>query len=202
MLVHGALNSIFMASNEAPNPRFVGYFPKRTNNADKRLAPFGVVTVASVSNCISTPPEDWVEQWKHNDEGFYDTEELAASILPATEASRYDIYAYRLFPLRYAETVEKFEARAEAPGGVPADYEFLGYDIVSRSIADFYECSPLSCNAGASVFPVNEHCLLTRFDEAWKAFLAIGANDDGYEPGPYYFFSVYRKRRVLSTRFP
>lgn len=86
--------------------------------------------------------------------------------------------------------------RADAPGDVPADFEFLAYDVVSRSIADCYECSPLSCNAGASMFPVNEHCLVTWFDDAWKAFLIIGKNDDGYEPGPYYLFAVYRKRQT------
>jgi len=189
-----------MDPNEVSEPLFVGYFPKRTNDADKTLSPFGVVDVASVSNYISSAPDDWVEHWKHNDEGFYDTEELATFILPPSEAALYDLYAYRLFPLQYSETIENFEVRATAPGDVPGDYEFLGYDIVSRSIATFYECSPLSCNAGASVFPVNEHCLLTRFDDAWRVFLAIGKNDDGYEPGPYYLFAVYRRRRALSTR--
>lgn len=70
-----------------PKPHFVGYLPKRTGDADKTLAPFGVINVASVSNCISSAPDDWVEHWKHNHEGFYDTEERAMSILPSSDAA-------------------------------------------------------------------------------------------------------------------
>lgn len=83
---------------EVPKPHFVGYLPKRTGDADKTLAPFGVIDVASVSNCISSAPDDWVEHWKHNNEGFHDTEELAMSILPSSDVARYDLYAYPIVP--------------------------------------------------------------------------------------------------------
>ena len=36
--------------------------------------------IASVSTCISSAPEGWIDLWKHNRLGFYDTLDLAQAI--------------------------------------------------------------------------------------------------------------------------
>ena len=175
-------------------PIFVGLFPKQTATAPDPLIPLGVMEVAAVSNCISAAPDDWIVQWKHNSLGFYDSEEIARSVIPSGAREPFDLYAYELFPMTYADELEPL-AVEPAPGAVPADYEFLGYDIVSRSIATFFECSLLSCNLAAQEFGANRHCLITELAPAYEAFLKMGGSDAGYEPGPYFLFAVHRKRR-------
>jgi hypothetical protein len=180
---------------DLPAPFFVGFMPKRTMAALPLLAAVGVVDIAAVSNCMSSPPDEWIQAWKHNDHGFYDSEDLARSVIPRNEDVRaYDLYAYELFPLIYADALEPL-AVSPAPGAIPSDYEFLGLDIVSRSMASFFECSMLSCNLGATTFGANAHCLITNRDAACAAFLRIGESGDAWEPGPYFLFAVHRKRR-------
>lgn len=80
---------------------------------------------------------------------------------------------------------------------MPPDYQFLGYDIVSRSMSHHFECSPLSCNLAASDFRVNTHCLVATLADTYTVFLRIGAEASAYEPGPYCLFAVHRKRRAV-----
>lgn len=178
------------AGEEHPAPTFVGFFPKLSTAAPEMFQAIGVETIASVSRCISAGPPDWIDSWSYNALGFYDTEAGARSIVPPGDP--YDLYAYEVFPLRAAEArLERFTAR-EAPGGVPADFELLGFDIVSRSTSDFFECSPLSCNQAAMEGTVNRFCLLPHEGEAWEWLRRI-AREGSYEPGPYYLFRVWRK---------
>lgn len=179
---------------DIPAPVFVGFFPKATTAAPDELRKFGVVEIAAVSNCISAAPDDWIQEWKHNAHGFYDSEEVALSVVPHEERAVYDLYAYELIPIEYAERIEPTEV-APAPAEVPADYAFLGYDIVTRSVATFFECSPLSCNLAAERFSTNAHCLITSLPDAYEALRIIGAPEEGYEPGPYYLIAVHRKRQ-------
>jgi hypothetical protein len=181
--------------HDLPNPAFVGVFPKLTMQAPPELSAAGVSEIASVSSCMSMPPEDWIGAWKHNDFGFYDSEEAAVSVLPAESATRYDLYAYELIPVECSDNIDLPEVNP-ARGAVPRDYEFLGYDIVSRSMSSYFECSPLSCNLAATIFPVNTHCLVAALSEAYAALIQIGGESAGYEPGPYYLFRVHRKRRA------
>ena len=175
-----------------PPPVFAGFQPKVTLAAPDEYIAWGVSEIAAVSECLSRAPEGWIDAWKHNSNGFYDSEELARSII--RDEKPYDLYAYEVFPIVYADIIEPYDAIG-APGPVPADYEMLGYDIVSRSIASFFECSVLSCNGLAKTFPVNRHCLIEALGDAWDAFQHIGAEEIGCEPGPYYLFAVHRKRR-------
>ncbi len=175
---------------------FVGFFPKLTQPADAWLGNESVREVCSVSNCISAGPEDWVNQWQHNELGFYDSESLAQGVA-GEAAHRFDLYAYRLFPVRcLTGAVETFplDTASTAAQHLPPDYTFLGYDIVTRASSSFFECSPLSCNAAAREYPVNQYCLIDDLDVAYKSLLAICAQDV-YEPGPYYLFEVHRKKR-------
>lgn len=179
---------------DLPPPVFVGFFPKQTMQAPPELVALGVSDIGAVSHCMSRAPDDWIDAWKHNDLGFYDSEEGAWSVVPTDAASAYDLYAYEIIPVEYAEDIRRI-AVTPAPGTVPSDFEFLGYDVVSRSMASFFECSPLSCNYGAGTFAVNRHCLAATLEGAYAALAGIGAEGAGYEPGPYYLFAVHRKRQ-------
>jgi hypothetical protein len=175
---------------------FVGFLPKRTAPRDAWLKAPDVEEIASVSECISPGPEGRFTHWKHNDLGFYDTEALANEVA----AGDLDLYAYRLCPRawRDADTAE-FEVRA-APGDVPADYDFLGYDLATRLHSTFFECSPLSCNGLAAEIPVNRHCLLPDLESALAAAAALAPASTGREPGDLYLLEVHRKRRAAASK--
>ena len=190
---------------EHPAPIFIGYFPKHTEPGSLLQAP-GVEEICSVSECISGGPEGWMNAWLHNETWMFDREERAV-LMVADELVHYDLYAYRLFPVR-------FDDREVTPIEVPRtaeerldEYEFLGYDIVEDRVYQTsprsdgpgpYECSPLSCNYGYKRFCVNRHCLLDGLDYAWEtcARIAAEAKEHGsWEPGPYLLMEVHRKRR-------
>lgn len=201
---NGVNDSAHWPSNtKIPEPVFIGYFPKKTMGRDEWFGNASVEEVCSVSNCMSKAPEDWLNYWKHNAYGLYDTEEQAWAIVRNDPVS-YDMYGYRLFPFVFdggAGTSMSVQPTAIAQ---LAEYDFLGYDPVSREEAFTIEFghSPLSCNKGFEQYPVNRFCLLDRLEDAWlgtaeiaKAAQAMGA----WEPGPYYLCEVYRKRRQRTT---
>jgi hypothetical protein len=180
-----------------PEPVFVGFFPKITRPGSEWLGNPAAREIASVSACISEGPPGWIDHWKHNRHGFYDAEKLAEQVAGPDRAG-YDLYAYRLFPFRcIGDKIES--APVDGVGRAPEDYAFLGYDVVTRSTADFFECSPLSCNAAARHYPVNEFCLLAGRETALHVLQEI-SRDGGYEPGPYYLFEVYRKEGIRESR--
>ncbi len=87
--------------------------------------------------------------------------------------------------------VEQWKPPASAGSGPGNDFEPLGFDVVNRSMNDFFECSPLSCNAGARTFKANAHCLFETLDDA---VVAAGTfSKGGWEPGPYYVAQVLRR---------
>ncbi|MFH1183478.1 MAG: hypothetical protein V1755_00360 [Chloroflexota bacterium] len=182
-----------------PEPVLIGFFPKKTACPDAFFGKTAVEEICSVSDCISSGPEGWIDQWKHNVTWwFFDTEAAAREV---TGEEEYDMYAYRLFPVvfdRDTETPIDVDASAEGDLGC---YEFLGYDIVSRSRGTNFECSPLSCNGGCKEYDVNRHCLVDAVDEAWRVAKEIAhdsAEKGSWEPGPYYLFEVYRRSRNQS----
>jgi len=74
---------------------------------------------------------------------------------------------------------------------VPKNKYLEGYDVVSFSSGTFPECSPLSCNRMSETIPVNNHCLLSSFEEG-KKHLENGLFDGIHcEAGPYRIFAVY-----------
>jgi len=172
---------------------FVGFFPKITAPAPEWLSNKSVKQICSVSTCISDGPKDWVNQWKHNEFGFYDSETLAYQVIDS-DPNAFDIYAYELFPFScFDAQVENMQVRGVG-SEIPSDFQFLGYDIVTRTVAHTFECSPLSCNDAAKDYAVNEYCLIPDLKAAYDAFREICA-DGTYEPGPYYLFAVHRKKR-------
>ena len=173
-------------------PTFVGFFPKRTAAPPPPLAAVGVHEIGSVSHCLSVGPPDWIDRWLHNRYGFFDSERVAATVAGSED---YDLYAYALLPVRTVDgDLEPF-AVEPITEKVPEDYVYLGVDVVSRSTSDFFECSPLSCNLAGVDVSVNEFCLLPDA-EAGLRFLQKVGRDGGYEPGPYYLVSVWKKQRT------
>jgi len=173
-----------------PDPVFVGFFPLATATGPDWLEVPIVDEICSVSRCISKAPEGWIDAWKHNQLGFFDTEDLALEVATGRGAE-FDLFAYRLFPVQ-CENGEFRPFPVPAPVFETLDrYRFLGHDIVSRSAGSHVECSPLSCNYAARDFPVNRHCLIEDSDAAFSACRAISAGN--YEPGPYFLFQVLRR---------
>ncbi|MBI4587146.1 MAG: hypothetical protein HY717_24300 [Planctomycetes bacterium] len=124
----------------------IGYFPKETATPQGLYVPPTVKEICSVSDCLTKGPSGWIDRWKHNDLGFYNTPEIAKEIAGA-DASRFSIFAYRLLPKRFTHgAIEPMEIPSLAVSPLPTGWVSLGFDVVSKSISLFFECSPLSCN--------------------------------------------------------
>ena len=78
------------------------------------------------------------------------------------------------------------------PEVTPLDEAFqgVGWDAVSRSTGQDFECSPLSCNHMVERFTVNAYCLVNIHD---AQTLAATAEREGCEPGPYVVVNVWRR---------
>ena len=173
------------------SPILVGYFAKPTK-VPKDWTPSSVSEMCSVSNCLNPAPEGWVEYWRHNDLGFFDTREAAWSILPEG-AKDFRLFAYRLLPVRYVqEKAEPFELALGNVAALTPEFTSLGFDVVNKTYSAFFECSPLSCNGMANEVAVNQFCLLATLDEA-IAFAERCAREEP-EPGPFYVIEVLGAR--------
>jgi hypothetical protein len=179
-------------SRRPAEPVAIGYFPKRPTPRGERLSTDAVREICSVSECMAPGPERWVMAWRHNDWGCYDDPELAWSVVPDGERGDFAMFAYELFPLRFVDGEPEALAVA-APGvrPIPDSFEPLGYDVVSRGLGSFFECSPLSCNGWANEVDANAFCLLDDPAEAHR--LASIAESLGYEPGNYHVLRVWRE---------
>jgi hypothetical protein len=124
--------------------------------------------------------------------GFFNT--LSdARFITRLEPEQFILFAYRLLPRVYINGTEKAYDIPELPlDPIPTNFVSLGFDAVSRSIADFFECSPLSCNyMAAQIAGVNRYCLMDTLEEA--VILAKRFSIDEPEPGPYYVIEVLRE---------
>ena len=190
----GHPNDEAMPKMTSPQTVFAGFLAKQVEPRPAWLSAPAVQDICSVSECISKAPEDRLLAWKHNEYGFYDSLDDARSVITGEEA-RLDMFAYEILLLRGLEGRVDPVALVPAAGSVPVDFEFLGYDIVTRSEGAPVECSPLSCNRVAEQVPTNLHCLVASEAEALDALLMICAPGFGAEPGPYYLVKVFRQPR-------
>lgn len=176
--------------NIIPEPIFVGFFPKLPCPVPNGFGNDKIKEICSVSECIARGPEGWIEKWKHNDLGFFDREEIMIKLLEK-ENTQYFFYAYKLYPIQFIyNEAYNYSIQNNIEQKID-DYYFLGYDIVSRSVCDYFECSPLSCNGLHEIYPVNQFCLVDNLENAYKYCLEV--EKQKAEPGPYYLFEVYRK---------
>jgi hypothetical protein len=170
-----------------------GYFPKRTIRRPDWLTAAVVEEVCSVSTCMSPGPENWVDVWRHNELGWYDSAELAWAVVPE-DAVGFEVFAYALAPVVFVAGEQRPLALPELAVAMrPSAYEVVGFDAVSKSDSDFFECSPLSCNNMAGEVPVNRYCLVNTASEAVAAARRFSL--DQPEPGNYYVIQVWRAAR-------
>ena len=130
--------------------RFIGYFPKKIEPATAAMAMPGVKEIWSVSECISSGPENWIDHWKHNEWGVYDTLELARSVCDTNSVESFCFLAFSLWSEQFGKAVPRHPLSEPSPSPpvLASDFELVGYDAVSCSGGANFECSPLSSTAG------------------------------------------------------
>jgi hypothetical protein len=180
-----------MDNHQSIELQLAGYFPKTTAVPPGWMASDRVEEMCSVSQCINSGPDGWIDKWLHNELGFFNTRSDAVAVTMG-DAGSFEIFAYRLLPLRFnegkAEAVTIPQLQVES---LPPNFVTLGFDAVSKSVSSFFECSPLSCNNMAAELPVNRFCLLETLEEA--VALAERCSSGEGEPGPYYVLEVLRE---------
>ena len=142
-------------------PILIGYFPKQTVAHPDWLEVSHVEQICSVSDCISSAPDGWIDRWLHNAFWAYDSPEMAWSVVPEAIRAQFDLYAWHIFPVRFAHGEEQpLEMPDMAVEPLPSSFVRLGFDAVSRHLDSTFECSPLSCNYMAREIAVNRYCLI------------------------------------------
>jgi len=187
------LDCVLCDREQAAGLSVCGYFPKQKQPVPATFEVSGITDIASVSCCIVAGPPGWLDRWRHNDLGLFDSAELAESVIPEGHIDEYDLFAYRVLDQQFNEGRSSpwtASVQCAAPG---RDFEPLGFDVVSRSSASSFECSPLSCNLAAKSLAKNEHCLFATLDDAIHGATAFSAGH--FEPGPYHVVEVLRRRR-------
>ena len=201
------------------DPILIGYFPRRQTGPppNYRLPP-GVAEIASVGHYTGDGPANWDDQWRHNEMWFFDSEALARKVIAdaiqievepdhqrdppwRVKLSRevgvtYDFYAFKMFPCCFVDgRQEDYDLSGMKCEPLPADYERLGYDAVSREGVANLECSPLFCNGRAHDIAVNRFCLIDEPERALAlAQMFSGSHGNGCEPGDYFVLEVWRKK--------
>jgi len=152
--------------------------------------------ICSVSRCISHDFCDWVKLWKHNGHWLFDSPEIILDIANSQQLclSGLTLFYYETFEKEYDAVSRQwrdFAAEPSFPTHItpPLHPPRYGFDIVSYSMGNSAECSPLSCNHLANEIPVNNHCLLETLAGA-RQLLEAGAFDNS-EPGPYRILAVH-----------
>jgi hypothetical protein len=174
-----------------------GYFVRQIIARPKEMVAPGVREICSVSECMSSGPDEWIQRWQHNGWGWFNRIADALGVVPPGQESVYRLFAYRMHP-------EIFTAGGRLPLEVPddvrpepvgADFRSLGFDSAGRSMKSGLglECSPLSCNGLAAEIPVNEYCLFPGLPEAIAGAERFAVEQP--EPGDYYVVEVLEANR-------
>jgi hypothetical protein len=176
----------------------IGFLPKRVASAPDSLHDTPVLCICSVANCISCAPERWIESWAFNEFGMFNRVADAELVCGTERRSDFTLFAFRQLAVRF-DRGQDVQITVTPPNvePQPPNFRSLGFDAVSRSNADFFECSPLSCNGGAIEFDVNEYCLLRTLGEACDAARAFSVGN--WEPGPYFVLEVLSDLRLQPT---
>jgi len=170
-----------------PVMNFLGFCLRDTRPPKGWSGPPHVTSVCSVSECVNSAPDGWFQEWRHNEFGFFDTPALALSV--AETPGHFQLFSFRVLCIVFSQS----GSAPLGPANFPADpcipgSTVLGFDVVSRSTGDFFECSPLSCNGKACEIPVNEFCLIATLDAAVGIAQRFAAEEP--EPGPYLVVEV------------
>lgn len=174
-----------------------GFFAKHIELRPEYMNAPGVREICSVSGCISSKPENWIELWLHNDWGWFNRISDALRVVPQGRESQFRLFAYRLHP-------EVFTARGRVPIVLPEnvqpepitkEFRSLGFDSANKSMESVLglECSPLSCNGMAAEIRANEFCLFEGLHEAIAGAERFALEQP--EPGDYYVIEVLERSR-------
>jgi hypothetical protein len=169
----------------------IGYFPKQTVARPDWLEVPHVEQICSVSDHISSAPDGWMDHWLHNAFWAYDSPEMAWSVVPEGIRTQFDLYAWRIFPVRFARGEDQpLDMPDMAVAPLSSSFVRLGIDAVSRHLDAPFECSPLSCNYMAREIAVNPYCLIERESEAFQVARDFSRTEP--EPGPYFLLEIWR----------
>ena len=181
-------------------PTLIGYFPKKRVARPEWLDGTPVGEGCSVSECFAAGPKGWIDHWLHNEWSCFPTVEVARSVVPEGKTD-FQILAYALLPVRFENgKAHDLEISVVNVEPLPATFRFLGYDVVSRSSSDGFECSPLSCNSMAQEIAVNDFCLINDIELAVSAARRFSIEQP--EPGDYFVVQVFREAGILFTEPP
>lgn len=174
----------------------LGYMRKQVVSRPPWFTTTRVRDVYSLSGCVSHHFADYIRHWKHNGYWLFDSPRLIADVAEAASAplEGTKLFYYEAFAHQFDEASGIWEAFGPEPSFItrvvaPKNKLLEGFDIVSFSLGNSPECSPLSCHAMADDLPANQHCLLGSLEEA-KAVIEQGVLV-GCEPGPYRIIAVY-----------
>jgi len=153
-----------------------------------------VVSIYSVSACVSENFADYITFWRHNGYWLFNSPE---SIIQIASANKIDLagtvlFFYEVHELQFdSGQWTRFDPEPSFTTDVriPEAGVFEGFDVVTFTVQTSPECSPLSCNSLASEIETNSRCLLPSFEQA-RELLEGGMFNDS-EPGPYRIFAVY-----------
>lgn len=172
----------------------VGYMAKRSCSKPAKFVMISVDDIYSVGSCVNDDFADYIDFWRHNGWWLFDSPSIIQSV--ATEHSipleGAKLFYYEAYEFEFTgKEWRAFSPEQSIPTEViPATQRVLeGFDVVTFSVGNSPECSPLSCNFLADDIPTNPHCLIDTFQDA-KAALDSGKFEGG-EPGPYRIFAVY-----------
>jgi len=174
----------------------VGYMAKQVKPRPEWLKAEQVLDIYSVSNCLSKNFADYIKYWKHNGYWFYDSPGIIQQLAQeySIDLDETTLFYYEVYEREFIEDQNQwvsFEPEASFHTEVipPSSKALEGYDLVSFSMGNNAECSPLSCNHLANEVETNQHCLLNSLEQAQD--LLESNNFKGVEPGPYRIFAVY-----------
>lgn len=173
-----------------------GYLFKRISARPDWLAPPQVEVIHSVSGCISPDFADYVPHWKHNGFWLFDEPEHMRPVAAeaGVDLGGLTLFYYEVLAEEFDETDRSWRTVVPEPSipvtvVAPAGRILSGYDVVTFSMGNAPECSPLSCNHLASTLPTNRFCLFDSV-EAARAALESGSFDNS-EPGPFRIMAVH-----------
>lgn len=174
----------------------VGYMAKNVSKIPDWLKVDNVTDIYSVSGCISQSFADYIKFWKHNGYWFFDNPDIIKRLCHdnGIDISDSTLFYYEVYEKQYDKCKRLWADFKPEPSfstnvHIPEYKKLEGYDVVSFFVQTSPECSPLSCNNLAQNISVNQHCLLSTFEEA-KSYLEFDKFDNS-EPGPFRIFAVY-----------
>ncbi len=172
----------------------LGYMAKLIENCPQWLGVSHVRDIYSVANCVSHDFCDYIGSWEHNGFGFFNSPSEIRSVAAEQKIELADaaLVYYRGYDRQFDAAEGGWRSYAgEKPGSVmpPSAAQLLGHDIVTYSMQNAPECSPLSCNGLAKEVPVNEYCLIDSLDDAIDQ-LERGVFNHS-EPGPFRIIAVH-----------